>query len=147
MDKIKLLMVDDNVNLVKMVEEYFSNNENISLDITAYDGAEGIKLIEEKQNDYDIILLDLIMPKKDGLYVLEEMQKRGINKKVIVETSYNASEVIKEVAEFGVNYFILKPFELSDLEKRILDTAKNKQTKKKEIDFYLFCNFNRTTYL
>lgn len=39
MDKIKLLMVDDNVNLVKMVEEYFSNNENISLDITAYDGA------------------------------------------------------------------------------------------------------------
>ena len=136
MDKIKLLMVDDNVNLVKMVEEYFSNNENISLDITAYDGAEGIKLIEEKQNDYDIILLDLIMPKKDGLYVLEEMQKRGINKKVIVETSYNASEVIKEVAEFGVNYFILKPFELSDLEKRILDTTKNKQTKKKEIDFY-----------
>lgn len=77
MDKIKLLMVDDNVNLVKMVEEYFSNNENISLDITAYDGAEGIKLIEEKQNDYDIILLDLIMPKKDGLYVLEEMQKRN----------------------------------------------------------------------
>ena len=136
MEKIKLLMIDDNVNLVKMVQEYFSTNENISLDITAYDGAEGIKVIEKRQNDYDIILLDLIMPKKDGLYVLEEMQKRGINKKIIVETSYNASEVIKEVAEFGVNYFILKPFELADLEKRILDTVKTKTNTKKEIDFY-----------
>ncbi len=136
MEKIKLLMIDDNINLVQMVEEYFENNENISLAIKAYDGAEGIKLIEERQNDYDVILLDLIMPKKDGLYVLEEMKKRGINKKIIVETSYNASEVIKEVADFGVNYFILKPFELTDLEKRILDTTKIRVNSKKEIDFY-----------
>lgn len=136
MGKIKLLMVDDNVSLVKMVQEYFSTNENITLDVVAYDGAEGIKVIEERQNDYDLILLDLIMPKKDGLYVLDEIQKRGIDKKIIVETSYNASEVIKEVAEYGVNYFILKPFELDDLEKRILDTVKPKTSSKKEIDFY-----------
>ena len=63
-------MIDDNVNLVEMVKEYFSNNDNISLDITAYDGEEGIKIIEERKEDYDVVLLDLIMPKKDGLYVL-----------------------------------------------------------------------------
>lgn len=136
MEKIKLLMVDDNVNLVEMVKEYFCDNQNISLDIIAYDGEEGIKLIEERQNDYDVILLDLIMPKKDGLYVLEQMRKRGIKKKVIVETSYNASEVIREVAEYGVNYFILKPFELTDLEGRIIDSMKLKNSSKKSIDFY-----------
>ena len=136
MEKIKLLMVDDNVNLVEMVKEYFSNNENISLDIVAYDGEEGIEVIKTKQNDYDVILLDLIMPKRDGIYVLEQMKELGINKKVIVETSYNASEVIREVAEFGVNYFILKPFELSDLEKRIIETMKVKEVNKKNIDFY-----------
>ena len=136
METIKLLMIDDNVNLVEMVKEYFSNNQNISLDIVAYNGEEGIKLIEERQNDYDVILLDLIMPKKDGLYVLEQMKKRGINKKVIVETSYNASEVIREVAEYGVNYFILKPFELIDLESRIMDSMKVKNSSKKNIDFY-----------
>lgn len=136
MDKIRVLMIDDNVNLVDMVKEYFVNNTKISLDITANDGEEGIKLIEERQNDYDVILLDLIMPKRDGLYVLEQMKKRGINKKVIVETSYNASEVIREVSDYGVNYFILKPFELSDLEKRILETNKVKESAKKNIDFY-----------
>jgi len=77
-----------------------------------------------------------MMPKRDGLYVLEQMRKRGINKKVIVETSYNASEVIREVSDYGVNYFILKPFELSDLEKRILETNKRKESSKKNIDFY-----------
>ena len=69
---------------------------------------EYIKIIEERQNDYDVILLDLIMPKRDGLYVLEQMKKRGINKKVIVETSYNASEVIREVSEYGVNEIPIK---------------------------------------
>ncbi|MBE6151925.1 MAG: sporulation transcription factor Spo0A [Firmicutes bacterium] len=136
MEKIRVLMIDDNVNLVEMVEEYFSSNEKINLEITAHDGEEGIKIIEERQKDYDVILLDLIMPKKDGLYVLEQMKKRGIKKNVIVETSYNASEVIREVSEYGVNYFILKPFELSDLEKRILETTKSKETNKKNIDFY-----------
>ena len=136
MEKIKLLMVDDNINLVDMVKEYFSNNENISLDIVAYDGEEGINLIKERQNDYDVILLDLIMPKRDGIYVLEQMKELGINKKVIVETSYNASEVIRQVADFGVNYFILKPFELSDLEKRIMECMKIKEVNKNNIDFY-----------
>ena len=135
MEKIKVLMVDDNKNLVGMVKEYFKNHEIISIDYEAYDGLEGIELIDKEKDHYDAIILDLIMPKKDGLYVLEEMKQRGINKKVIVATSYNASEVIREVSEYGVNYFILKPFELPDLEKRILDINKKKEDSK-NIDFY-----------
>lgn len=132
---IKLLMVDDNVNLVKMVSEYFKNKDNISLEFVAHDGKEGIELIEEKQNEFDVLLLDLIMPKKDGLYVLEEMKKRGINKNVIVETSYNTQEVIKQVSDYNVNYFILKPFELDDLESRIMGISKRKNDTK-TLDFY-----------
>ena len=132
---IKLLMVDDNVNLVKMVSEYFKNKDNISLEFVAHDGKEGIELIEEKQNEFDVLLLDLIMPKKDGLYVLEEMKKRGINKNVIVETSYNKQEVIKQVSDYNVNYFILKPFELDDLESRIMGISKRKDDTK-TLDFY-----------
>lgn len=136
MKNIKVLMVDDNVNLVAMIKEYFSSSEEISIVLEAYDGAEGIELIDEKRNEYDLILLDLIMPKKDGMYVLEEMKKRGIEKKVIVATSYNASEVIRQVSEYGVNYFILKPFELSDLQKRIVDVMKDNKAVNKNIDFY-----------
>lgn len=61
------------------------------------------------------------MPKVDGITVLEEMRKEGINKNVIVLTSYNSSEIIRRVSEQGVNYYLLKPFELAELEKRILE--------------------------
>ncbi|HHW68763.1 MAG TPA: sporulation transcription factor Spo0A [Tenericutes bacterium] len=135
MEKIRVLIVDDNVNLVGMVKEYFTNHAQISIDLCAYDGEEGIKVIAEKQSDYDVIILDLIMPKRDGLYVLEQMKRRGINKKVIVATSYNAGEVIREVSDYGVNYFILKPFEMTDIEKRILELYKRKD-EGRSIDFY-----------
>lgn len=134
MEQIKVLMIDDNVNLIEMVKEYFSPKEDIKITTWAYDGEEGIKLLEAEKDNIDLIVLDLIMPKKDGLYVLEEMKKRSINKNVIVATSYNASEVIRQVAEFGVNYFILKPFDLSDLEKRIIEIS-NRNLEEKNIDF------------
>ena len=62
------------------------------------------------------------------------MKNNNIDKKVIVETSYNASEAIREVAEYDVNYFVLKPFDLEDLEKKIYDAFKKKSDK--SIDFY-----------
>ena len=75
------------------------------------------------------------MPKKDGLYVLEEMKKRKLNRNVIVATSYNTQEVIREVSDYGVNYYILKPFDFDDLEKRILDCC-NKKKEGKNIDLH-----------
>lgn len=126
MEKIKVLMIDDNVSLVEMVKEYFSENSNIEIAFTAHDGLEGVELLEKTKKHYDVVLLDLIMPKKDGLYVLEQIKQRKLECNVIVETSYNAAEVIREVSEYGVNYFILKPFELEDLEKRIMDVCKSK---------------------
>lgn len=136
MEKIKVLMIDDNVNLVNMVKEFFSSHSVIDIVLSAYDGEEGVNTIQNNLNKFDVIVLDLIMPKKDGMYVLEQLRERGIDKKVIVATSYNAPDVIRDVSEMGVNYFILKPFELSDLEKRIMDAAKPKVQDSKNIDFY-----------
>ncbi|MBP3766007.1 MAG: sporulation transcription factor Spo0A [Bacilli bacterium] len=128
-------MIDDNVSLINMVKEYFKGSNDICIEFEAYNGLEGIKMIEDKANLYDVILLDLIMPKKDGIYVLEEMKKRGIDKKVIVQTSYNAADVIRQVSEFGVNYFILKPYELVDLENRIISLFDEKKNKSLDMNY------------
>ena len=136
MSKIKLLVVDDNTKLVDMIEEYFSLNERIEVSLKAYNGEEGIELIQNKTKDYDAIILDLIMPNKDGIYVLEEMKKRGINKPVIVSTSYNSDAMIRKVSEYGVEYFLLKPYELSDLEKRIIESLKKEEKETKNINLY-----------
>ena len=136
MDNIKVLMIDDNYELVEMVKEYFSSHENIKVTLTANDGTEGMRLINEKQDEYDLIILDLIMPIKDGVTVLEEMKEKEIEKKVIVLTSYNTPDMIRKVSEFGIDYFILKPFELSELEKRILECMECENLIGKSIDIY-----------
>ena len=128
MNKIKVLMIDDNTQLIEAVKEFFKSSKEVEISSTASDGVEGIEKIEK--DIYDVIILDLIMPNKDGLYVLEEMKKRNLDKKVIVATSYNTQEVIREVSDYGVNYYILKPFDFDDLEKRILDCCNKKQDSK-----------------
>jgi len=136
MSKIKLLVVDDNTKLVDMIEEYFSLNEGIEVSLKAYNGEEDIELIQNKEKEYDAIILDLIMPNKDGIYVLDEMKKRGISKPVIVSTSYNSDAMIRKVSEYGVEYFLLKPYELSDLEKRIIESLKKEEKEAKNINLY-----------
>lgn len=134
MEKIKILMIDDNTSLVEMVKEYFKDNQRIEVSLSCKDGLEGLNTILEKPEEYDIILLDLVMPVKDGIYVLDELNRRGIEKNIIVETSYNEPNVIRKVSEYGVNYYVLKPFDLTDLENRIIELSNN--IKGKTINLY-----------
>lgn len=129
MEKIKVLMIDDNVNLVEMVSDYFENHSKIEIVGSAYDGVEGLKIIKEGKLKYDLIILDLIMPKKDGIAVLKELKDSNIMANVIVATSYNAPDTIRKVSEYGAKYYILKPFELPDLEEKILDTFNTSNSK------------------
>ena len=136
MGKTRLLVIDDNKELVSMITEYFSKHAEIEVVMEAHDGAEGLELIESKKGAYDVIILDLIMPKKDGISVLETMKKKNINEKVIVLTSYNTPDMIRKVSELGVNYYILKPFELSELEKRIVEVTNGALYDSKSIDLH-----------
>ncbi len=123
--KTKVLAVDDNKALVGMVQEYFEDNKNIEISFVAHDGEEAVNVVKDNESSIDVILLDLIMPKKDGVYVLDKLKSMGIKKDIIVVTSFNEEETIRKVSEYGVKYVILKPFELKDLESKILE-VKNK---------------------
>ncbi len=136
MKEIKVLMIDDNKQLVDMVKEYFSSHAVIRLDLVANDGSEGVELIKDNIENIDLILLDLIMPKKDGISVLEEIKDIPNLPKIIVLTSYNTPEIIRKVANFGVNYFMLKPFELPELEKKILESADGISKGNRTLDLY-----------
>lgn len=122
-------MIDDNVNLIEMVEDYFEDNQRIEIVGKAFDGNEGLKIIKEGQLKYDLIILDLIMPNKDGLGVLKELKALDMHPNIIVATSYNAPDTIRKVSEYGVNYYILKPFSIAELEDKILDTFKTSEKK------------------
>lgn len=136
MGKTRLLVIDDNKELVSMIKEYFKSHADIEVALEAYDGVEGLNLIEKKSDLYDVIVLDLIMPNKDGMSVLEYMRKKNMDRKIIVLTSYNTPDIIRKVSELGVNYYILKPFELSDLERRIIEVSEGVNFEGKSIDLY-----------
>ena len=127
MEKIKVMIIDDNVNLTEMIKEYFKESKKIEVVSVCYDGEEGLRAIEN--TNCDLVLLDLTMPKRDGIYVLDELKKRNMNINIIVESSYNSPDMIRKVSEYGVNYYILKPFDLVDLENRILEVFKQLDNK------------------
>ena len=134
MNKIKVLLIDDNEALVDMVKQYFSSHAVIEVSDVAFNGKDGLSLMEK--NKYDLVLLDLIMPGMDGVKVLEECSKKSIDAKILILTSYNSPEIIRKVSGLGIKYFMLKPFELSDLEEKILEYSNNEVYNKKTIDLY-----------
>ena len=125
--KKKILVVDDNKELVNMLKEYFESSSSIEITDTASNGQEGLQKIINQNNNFDLIVLDLIMPIKDGIYVLEELKKRNIKQNIIVLTSYNEEETTRKISEYGVRYMILKPFNLEDLKNRIIEITSNKR--------------------
>ncbi len=134
--KTKLLVVDDNVAMVELIKEYFRESSKIEVALTAYDGEEALDKIFKEEDKYDVLILDLIMPKKDGLYVLEELRKSKKQKNIIVLTSYNEPDTIRRVSEYGVRYFMLKPFDFKEFEKKILQLIEGNKLQSRVIDLH-----------
>ena len=127
--RIRVFMVDDNKKFVESVKEYFSSHAVIDVVDWAYDGEEALEKISGNYNNYDVLVMDLIIPKMDGLSVLEELNKRNIHLKSIVTTGINSIEVINKCMQVGVNYYLLKPYSFDALAKHmetIMESRKDK---------------------
>ncbi|MBO8154839.1 MAG: sporulation transcription factor Spo0A [Bacillaceae bacterium] len=120
MEKVKVLLTDDNRELIQMLEDYFSDQQEIEVIGSAYNGKECLEMLEEM--DPDVLVLDIIMPHVDGLAVLEKMRNLEKEKlpNVIMLTAFGQEEVTKKAVELGASYFILKPFDLDHLRDQIL---------------------------
>ena len=110
----KILIVDDDAAICDMIKIYFEK-EGYDVKI-ANDGAEGINNF--KLYDPDIVLLDIMLPKKDGWQVCREIREMS-SKPVIMITA--KGEVFDKVLglELGADDFVVKPFELKELSARV----------------------------
>jgi len=110
----KILVVDDDVNICDLLKLYF---ENEGYDVkTASDGVEGINYF--KMYEPDLVLLDIMMPKKDGWQVCREIREVS-SKPVIMITA--KGEVFDKVLglELGADDFVVKPFDMKELSARV----------------------------
>lgn len=113
MNKVKVLIVDDSVRTATMIEEALQEDDGVEIVGHAGDGVEAIEMIRETTPD--IVFLDLIMPKMDGLVVLEKVHKGvpGIEKRpdFVVVTAVTQDNVMQTAFQYGASYYVLKPFE------------------------------------
>ena len=112
---MKLLLAEDERELSNALVRLLNFNK---LDVdAAYDGEQALKLFEE--NSYDGIILDVMMPKKDGIAVVEEIRKRGSNVPVLMLTA--KSEIDDRVSglDAGADDYLTKPFAVKELLARI----------------------------
>ena len=117
--EIKIIIVDDNRNLCQMLQNYLQAQEDLSIVGEAHNGLEAMDLIQTREPD--LIILDLVMPNLDGLGVLERINgKTSMTRpKIIMLTAFGQESLTHQAMELGVDYFILKPFDLAVLGKRI----------------------------
>ena len=110
----KLLVVDDDINICDMLKLYFEN-EGYKVK-TASDGVEGIQAF--KMYVPDLVLLDIMMPRKDGWQVCREIREIS-SKPVIMITA--KGEVFDKVLglELGADDFVVKPFDMKELSARV----------------------------
>ena len=110
----KLLVVDDDANICDMLKLYF---ENEGYDVkTVNDGVEGVNFF--KMFEPDLVLLDIMLPKKDGYQVCREIREVS-SKPIIMVTA--KGEIIDKVLglELGADDFVVKPFDMKELSSRI----------------------------
>ncbi|MFC4404263.1 sporulation transcription factor Spo0A [Gracilibacillus xinjiangensis] len=119
MERSRVLIVDDNRELVQLMEEYLEDQNDMEIVGKAYNGKECLDMVEDVTPD--VIILDIIMPHIDGLAVLSKIKQsdrtKGIH--VIMLTAFGQEDVTKKAVSLGASYFILKPFDLEHLAEQI----------------------------
>ncbi len=118
---IKVVAIDDSKEITEGFREYFKNNEKIEILGTASDGAEGLEVIKSKKPD--AVILDIVMPKLDGLGLLEKLRDESINAKIIMYSAIGNDKVVQKTFSLGAQYYIMKPCAFSDIEQRIIEAC------------------------
>lgn len=115
MKKIKVCLVDDNRELIGLLEDYISEQDDMEVIGVAYNGQECLSILKDK--DPDVLVLDIIMPHLDGLAVLSQLKemKKENYPNVIMLTAFGQEDVTKKAVDLGAAYFILKPFDMENL--------------------------------
>ena len=123
MKKIKIGIADDNREFCDILTDLLSEREDIDLVFVSHDGNKTIELIKTKQPD--ILILDMIMPYLDGLGVLEEINEMELEKypHTIVLSAVGQEPITQKAIALGAEYYLVKPFNLEILMKRLNQLA------------------------
>jgi DNA-binding response OmpR family regulator len=123
--KVKVLVVDDEPNIVQTLKDRLEMNDYEVF--TAHNGADGLKIAQNKSPD--VVLLDVIMPVMDGHEMLEKLRQNdwGRETLVIMLTARSQAQDIARARACGIEDYIIKPFDLSELLEKIENIVEHRK--------------------
>ena len=111
------IMIADDSDAIRLVLKDILSIGNHSVVAEATDGDEAVDLF--LKNSPDLLLLDLAMPKKDGLTVLKEILEKNSQAKIVLVTASDDQKIINQCLEIGATSCISKPFDFNSVLKQI----------------------------
>lgn len=113
MRPIRLLIADDHQLFLDGVVSLLKDEPGIVIKATAEDGLQAIELVE--RNEFDVCLLDISMPRMDGITAARRIRERRPALKILILTTYNDRQIIEEMIRIGVSGYLLKNSTRSEL--------------------------------
>jgi DNA-binding response OmpR family regulator len=112
---MKAIILEDNEKLAKYIKKFLEEN-NFIVDVV-HDGNVGLRKI--KNHQYDIILLDIMLPGKDGFFITKNLRENNNTTPIIMITALSDISDRVEGLDNGADDYLIKPFELSELLSRL----------------------------
>ncbi len=124
MERIRVMLADDNQGIVKLLEDFFAAKEDIQLVASVSDGVQVARAVLEQTPD--VLVMDIIMPRKDGFMALEELGRlpECSRPRVIILTGLSGDDFILRAIRLGASYYMVKPFDMQLLYNRIVEIAR-----------------------
>ena len=126
MEGYRILIVEDHVQSRTAMAEYRRKQEGVALVREAGNGAEALKLLKEEP--FEIMITDIIMPQMDGYALLEEMRRRNLPNRpqTIVVSALGRDDFVTRAIELGATFYMVKPFDMRHLMSHIRDLSGGK---------------------
>ena len=134
MEKLNVAIADDNEKMLDLLGNLINEDKELELVGHANNGAEIYDIIKEKEPD--VVLLDIIMPKVDGLTVMEKVSKDTNLKKhpaFIIVSAVGQEQTTEDAFQLGANYYILKPFDNDMLLSRIKHVRQVRDNRRRDL--------------
>ena len=117
-DKIKVMLADDHALMREGIKQLLEFDGTIEVIAEASDGVSCLEKLEQVKPD--VLLLDINMPNKNGIEVLEIIRNRGMDLKVLILTVHNEVEYLLKAVDIGVDGYLLKDTDFYELKKAIM---------------------------
>ena len=134
MEKLNVAIADDNERMLQVLGDIVRSDEEFHVVGTAKDGEEAYEMIKKKEPD--VVLLDIVMPKLDGLAVMDKIKNdRNIKKHpaFIMISAIGQEKITEDAFDLGADYYIMKPFDSDVVINRIKHVRDSEKRKNAEI--------------